>query len=242
MCPEYPGEHQGCEVWAGGVRGAVLRHWPHQSPKEQRRAHTTAPCFSTTSLKAWNVQPGIVGSPLGFHFHFPTAPGKNQCVLVRYMERPKKIHCSMHPIAGGIQSQAGCGSGQPSLVIGNPAYGDGLETRRSLRSFSTQAILWFYADSHSCDNAFRDRQWSNIQGEAAGAGPGPSGGHGPCVAAPWHTWSKEGRQSEAAPVRRPGWPTNSHHPTFSEENKRATAGMGGTSLSHVRLFNKKTHW
>ena len=40
--------------------------------------------------------------------------------------------------------QAGCGSGQPGLVVGNPAHSRGVETRWSLWSFSVQAILWFY--------------------------------------------------------------------------------------------------
>ena len=30
---------------------------------------------------------------------------------------------------GGIQSQAGCGSGQPGLVIGDPAHSSGVESR-----------------------------------------------------------------------------------------------------------------
>ena len=33
------------------------------------------------------------------------------------------------PIRGGIQGQAGCGSGQPGLVVGDPARGKGVETR-----------------------------------------------------------------------------------------------------------------
>ena len=33
------------------------------------------------------------------------------------------------PIPGGIQGQAGCGSGQPGLVVGNPAHSRGLELR-----------------------------------------------------------------------------------------------------------------
>ena len=33
------------------------------------------------------------------------------------------------PIPGGIQGQAGCGSGQPGLVVGNPAHSRGVETR-----------------------------------------------------------------------------------------------------------------
>jgi len=45
------------------------------------------------------------------------------------------------PIPGGIQGQAGCGSGQPGLVVGDPAHSRGVETRQSLLSFSTQAIL-----------------------------------------------------------------------------------------------------
>jgi len=32
------------------------------------------------------------------------------------------------PIPGGIQGQAGCGSGQPGLVVGDPAYSRGVET------------------------------------------------------------------------------------------------------------------
>jgi len=32
------------------------------------------------------------------------------------------------PIPGGIQGQAGCGSGQPGLVVGGPAHSRGVET------------------------------------------------------------------------------------------------------------------
>jgi len=32
-----------------------------------------------------------------------------------------------YPIPAGIQGQAGCGSGQPGLVVGNPAHSRGLE-------------------------------------------------------------------------------------------------------------------
>ena len=47
------------------------------------------------------------------------------------------------PIPGGIQGQAGCGSGQPGLMVGDPAHSRGVETRWSLWSSSKQAILWF---------------------------------------------------------------------------------------------------
>jgi len=33
------------------------------------------------------------------------------------------------PIPAGIQCQAGCGSGQPGLVVGDPANCRGVETR-----------------------------------------------------------------------------------------------------------------
>ena len=33
------------------------------------------------------------------------------------------------PIPGGIQGQAGCGSGQPGLLVGDPAHSRGVETR-----------------------------------------------------------------------------------------------------------------
>ena len=33
------------------------------------------------------------------------------------------------PIPAGIQGQAGCGSGQPGLVVGDPAHSRGVETR-----------------------------------------------------------------------------------------------------------------
>ena len=33
------------------------------------------------------------------------------------------------PIRGGIQGQAGCDSGQPGLVVGDPAHSRGVETR-----------------------------------------------------------------------------------------------------------------
>jgi len=48
------------------------------------------------------------------------------------------------PIPGGTQGQVGCGSGQPGLVVGDPAHSRGVETGWSLWSFSTRAILWYY--------------------------------------------------------------------------------------------------
>jgi len=45
------------------------------------------------------------------------------------------------PHPGDIQGQAECGSGQPGLVAVDPAHSRGVETRLSLWSFSTQAIL-----------------------------------------------------------------------------------------------------
>ena len=52
------------------------------------------------------------------------------------------------PIPGGIQGQAGCGFGQPGLVVGDSAHSRGVKTWWSLWSFLTPAILWwFYDDS-----------------------------------------------------------------------------------------------
>jgi len=45
------------------------------------------------------------------------------------------------PHPGGTQGPAGCGSGQSGLVVGDPAHSRRVETRQSLWSFSTQAIL-----------------------------------------------------------------------------------------------------
>ena len=45
-------------------------------------------------------------------------------------------------IPGGIGAQAGCGSAQPGLLVGDPVHlAGGVETPWSLRSFSTQAVL-----------------------------------------------------------------------------------------------------
>jgi len=45
------------------------------------------------------------------------------------------------PLLRAFKGQAGGGSGQPGLVVGDPAHSRGFETRLSLWSFSTQAIL-----------------------------------------------------------------------------------------------------
>ena len=37
--------------------------------------------------------------------------------------------CFGCPIPGGDQRQAGCGSGEPGLVVGDPAHSRGFETR-----------------------------------------------------------------------------------------------------------------
>lgn len=53
--------------------------------------------------------------------------------------------CTTHiPYVLHINIQVGRVSGQPGLVVGEAACGRGVETRWSYRSFSSQAILWFY--------------------------------------------------------------------------------------------------
>ena len=58
------------------------------------------------------------------------------------------VHTSFQPIPGGIQGQAGCGSGQPGLLVGDPAHSRGLEPGDHCgpfqpRPFNDSMILWF---------------------------------------------------------------------------------------------------
>jgi len=46
---------------------------------------------------------------------------------IHLVEDVDQLGCG-HPIPGGIQGQAGCGSGQPGLVVGDPAHSRGVET------------------------------------------------------------------------------------------------------------------
>ena len=64
-----------------------------------------------------------------------------QRVVTHWNRLPKDVECS-----GGTQGQAGCGSGQPGLAVGNPAHNRGVETRQCLTSFSTQVILWWWCN------------------------------------------------------------------------------------------------
>ena len=48
--------------------------------------------------------------------------------VVTHLEQVAQGGCGC-PIPGGIQGQAGCGSGQPGLVVGDPAHSRGVETR-----------------------------------------------------------------------------------------------------------------
>lgn len=47
------------------------------------------------------------------------------------------------PLPGGIQGQAGCGSGQQDPVSDIPAHGSGVEVLSSLLSLPTQPIPLF---------------------------------------------------------------------------------------------------
>jgi len=50
------------------------------------------------------------------------------CVSGVTLEQVAQGGCGC-PIPEGIQGQAGCGSGQPGLVVGNPAHSRGVDTR-----------------------------------------------------------------------------------------------------------------
>jgi len=52
----------------------------------------------------------------------------SQEILQQRLENPAQGGCGC-PISGGIQGQAGCGSGQPGLVVGDPANSRGVGTR-----------------------------------------------------------------------------------------------------------------
>jgi len=47
-------------------------------------------------------------------------------MVVKHWNRFAQQGCGC-PIPGGIQGPAGCGSGQPGLVVGNPAHSRGLK-------------------------------------------------------------------------------------------------------------------
>jgi len=48
------------------------------------------------------------------------------------------------PIPGGIQSWAGCGSGQPGQVVGDPAHGRAVETRYHCCPFQPRPFYDFF--------------------------------------------------------------------------------------------------
>jgi len=63
------------------------------------------------------------------------------------------------PIPGGIRGQAGCGSGQPGLLVGDPAHSRGLELDEHCgplqpRPFSVGSIFQPSTDARSTRHAF----------------------------------------------------------------------------------------
>jgi len=64
------------------------------------------------------------------------------------------------------EGQAGCGSGQPGLVVGDPAHSRGVETQWPLWSFSTQVILWLYGNKNTEKNLKLWKEACTDQGAA----------------------------------------------------------------------------
>jgi len=52
---------------------------------------------------------------------------KHWCLLSAHIWKPPAQGGCGCPIPGGIQGQAGCGSGQPGLLVGDPAHSRGME-------------------------------------------------------------------------------------------------------------------
>jgi len=67
------------------------------------------------------------------------------------------------PIPGSIQGQAGCGSGQPGLLVGDPAHSRRVGTGWALWSF-----LWLCDDSMTLWSTTRDRKcsWKDVLNSA----------------------------------------------------------------------------
>jgi len=72
---------------------------------------------------------------------------------------PRRLWC---PIPGGIQGQAGCGSGQPGLLVGDPAHSRGLEPDGHRGPFQPRPfyeILWYW--DHKPHHNFSCTCWTN---------------------------------------------------------------------------------
>ena len=61
-----------------------------------------------------------------------------ECLRLEGTHRDRRVQlqggCGC-PIPAGIQGQAGCGSGQPGLVVGDPAHSRGLELSENCGPF-----------------------------------------------------------------------------------------------------------
>ena len=132
-----------CVLWHFITSGQFALKLSHASFEE--RATTAA--AATRSCWSWQVR---VSRDLGISSMASPSPGRPRMVLAKETSssKPAHQHCPQHihphllpgrtleqvaqggcgcPIPGGIQGQAGCGSGQPGLLVGNPARSRGLE-------------------------------------------------------------------------------------------------------------------
>ena len=82
-----------------------------------------------------------------FNVHFPrysllrvsSIYYQRPCIQTLELEQVAQGGCGC-PIPGGIQDQAGCGSGQPGLVVGNPAHCRGLKLDDHCGPFQTRSF------------------------------------------------------------------------------------------------------
>jgi len=97
--------------------------------------------------------------------HHPTQGWRRPTATFHCFQQ-QPCSCGAHRLQGGSRAapEGATQCPQPCLVVGDPAHNRGVETRWSLKSFSTQAILWFYDFLGSCSWCKPPGIWAFLQG------------------------------------------------------------------------------